>query len=125
MAVLSVRLPILATEAGDSTLAADAAEASGDQAAVAAEEPGASPRSSARDLKAKPLDRPLVHVFEIHTVNTKGGMIDPGITAFVERVVEDANAAGVDAIVFDIDTFGGRVDAATVIRDAIVDADAL
>ena len=125
MAVLSVRLPILATEAGDSTLAADAAEASGDQAAVAAEEPGASPRSSARDLKAKPLDRPLVHVFEIHTVNTKGGMIDPGITAFVERVVEDANAAGVDAIVFDIDTFGGRVDAATVIRDAILDADAL
>ena len=125
MAVLSVRLPILATEAGDSALAADAAEASGDQAAVAAEEPGASPRSSARDLKAKPLDRPLVHVFEIHTVNTKGGMIDPGITAFVERVVEDANAAGVDAIVFDIDTFGGRVDAATVIRDAIVDADAL
>lgn len=92
---------------------------------VATEEPVKASRTSARDLKARPIDRPLVHVFEIHTVNTQGGMIDPGITAFVERVVEDANAAGVDAIVFDIDTFGGRVDAATVIRDAILDADAL
>jgi membrane-bound serine protease (ClpP class) len=53
------------------------------------------------------------------------GMIDPGVSAFVERVIEDAEAAGVDAIVFEIDTFGGRVDAATVIRDAILDSDAL
>ena len=37
-------------------------------------------------------------------------MIDPGITAFVERAVQDANEADADAIVFEIDTFGGRVD---------------
>ena len=43
------------------------------------------------------------------------GMIDPGVSAFVERVIEDAEANEVDAIVFEIDTFGGRVDAATVI----------
>ena len=53
------------------------------------------------------------------------GMIDPGVAAFIERVVEDADKAGVDAIVFEIDTFGGRVDAGTVIRDAILDAEAL
>ncbi len=53
------------------------------------------------------------------------GMIDPGVSAFVERVIEDAEANGVDAIVFEIDTFGGRVDAATVIRDAILDSEAL
>ena len=53
------------------------------------------------------------------------GMIDPGVSAFVERVIEDAEAAGVDAIVFEVDTFGGRVDAATVIRDAILDSEAL
>lgn len=53
------------------------------------------------------------------------GMIDPGVSAFVERVIEDAEANEVDAIVFEIDTFGGRVDAATVIRDAILDSDAL
>ncbi|NKB72608.1 MAG: nodulation protein NfeD [Candidatus Latescibacteria bacterium] len=50
------------------------------------------------------------------------GMIDPGIAAFVERVVEDAEDAGADALVLEIDTFGGRVDAATVIRDALLDA---
>ena len=53
------------------------------------------------------------------------GMIDPGVSAFVERVIEDAEANDVDAIVFEIDTFGGRVDAATVIRDAILDSEAL
>jgi len=52
-------------------------------------------------------------------------MIDPGVSAFVERVIEDAEANEVDAIVFEIDTFGGRVDAATVIRDAILDSEAL
>lgn len=68
---------------------------------------------------------PVVHLIKLHTVNTQGGMIDPGLTAFVERAVEDANAAGVDALVFEIDTFGGRVDAATVIRDAILDTEPL
>jgi membrane-bound serine protease (ClpP class) len=53
------------------------------------------------------------------------GMIDAGVAAFIERVIEDADAAGADAIVFEIDTFGGRVDAATVIRDAILDSKAL
>ena len=69
--------------------------------------------------------RPLVHLLKLHTVNTEGSMIDPGLAAYVERVVEDAEAADVDALIFEIDTFGGRVDAATVIRDAIVDADVL
>ena len=62
----------------------------------------------------------------VYHVNIKPeGMIDPGVAAFIERVIEDAEAAEVDAIVFEIDTFGGRVDAATVIRDAILDANAL
>ena len=50
------------------------------------------------------------------------GMIDGGIAAFVERAVTEADAQGVDAIVFEINTFGGRVDAATEIRDAIMNA---
>ncbi|MBT3346054.1 MAG: nodulation protein NfeD [Gemmatimonadetes bacterium] len=72
-----------------------------------------------------PVAKPVVHLIKLRTVNTEGGMIDPGLTAYVERVVEDADAADVDALVFDIDTFGGRVDAATVIRDAILNADLL
>ncbi len=69
--------------------------------------------------------QPLIHLLRLRTVDTEGGMIDPGITAYVERVVEDADEAGVDALVFEIDTFGGRVDAASVIRDAIIDAESL
>ena len=71
------------------------------------------------------LRQPLIHLLRLRTVDTEGGMIDPGITAYVERVVEDADEAGVDALVFEIDTFGGRVDAASVIRDAIIDAESL
>ena len=78
--------------------------------------------SGAADEKAR---QPLIHLLRLRTVDTEGGMIDPGITAYVERVVEDADEAGVDALVFEIDTFGGRVDAASVIRDAIIDAESL
>ncbi len=59
----------------------------------------------------------------VYHVNMKlEGMIDPGVAALAERAVRAADAAGAAAIVFEIDTFGGRVDAATVIRDAILDA---
>lgn len=70
-------------------------------------------------------DGKIVHLLKLRTVDTEGGMIDPGLAAYVERVLEDADEAGADAMIFDIDTFGGRVDAATIIRDAIVDADVL
>jgi len=52
-------------------------------------------------------------------------MVDLGVSAFIERVIQEADSIGVDAIVLEIDTFGGRVDAGTVIRDAILDAEAL
>jgi membrane-bound serine protease (ClpP class) len=58
-------------------------------------------------------------------IHTGQGMIDPGVAAFVVRAIADAEAAKAAAIVFDIDTFGGRIDAATVIRDAILDAEPL
>ena len=85
----------------------------------------AQPETAATDTAAADTPSPVVHLLKLHTVDTKGGMIDPGLTAFVERAVEEANASGVDAIVFEIDTFGGRVDAASVIRDAILDAEPL
>jgi membrane-bound serine protease (ClpP class) len=48
------------------------------------------------------------------------GTIDLGLTAYVTRVLkEHADAA---AIVFDINTLGGRVDAAIQIRDALLDS---
>ena len=66
------------------------------------------------------------HAQTVYRVHLKlEGMIDPGVAAFVERVIAEADETEADAIVFEIDTFGGRVDAATVIRDAILDAETL
>ena len=48
------------------------------------------------------------------------GTIDLGLPPFIERVVEQARREQPDLIVFDIDTFGGRVDGATRIKDAIL-----
>jgi membrane-bound serine protease (ClpP class) len=45
--------------------------------------------------------------------------IDLGIPAFVNRAISAAEKNGAELIIFDIDTFGGRVDAATQIKDAI------
>ncbi|MBC8399962.1 MAG: nodulation protein NfeD, partial [Candidatus Marinimicrobia bacterium] len=48
------------------------------------------------------------------------GTIDLGLPPFIERAIENAEENKADAIIFDIDTFGGRVDAATQIKDAIL-----
>ena len=53
------------------------------------------------------------------------GDIDLGLAPYVSRVVSDAEDAGADAIIFRINTFGGRVDAATQIKDAIIGTDLL
>ena len=57
---------------------------------------------------------PLVYVVPIQ------GTIDLGLPPFIERAIETAEENNADAIIFDIDTFGGRVDAATQIKDAIL-----
>ena len=58
-----------------------------------------------------------VYVVPIH--NT----IDLGIPAFVNRAVNAAEKNDAALIVFEINTFGGRVDAATQIKDAISSTD--
>jgi membrane-bound serine protease (ClpP class) len=58
--------------------------------------------------------RPVVYVLEIE------GIIDLGLAPFVQRVLAEATAAQAAAVVLDIDTFGGRVDAAVQIRDALL-----
>ncbi|MDE3001265.1 MAG: nodulation protein NfeD [Gemmatimonadota bacterium] len=51
------------------------------------------------------------------------GTIERGLAAFISRVMEEAEAEGVSAVVFEIDTPGGALDAAVVIRDAILYSD--
>ena len=59
---------------------------------------------------------PLVYVAPIE------GIIDLGLAPFVQRVLDEAAAAGAAAVVLEINTFGGRVDAAVQIRDALLSA---
>ena len=49
-----------------------------------------------------------------------GGVIDLGLPPYIKRVIKEAEDSNVKAIVFEINTFGGRVDAATQIKDAIL-----
>lgn len=48
------------------------------------------------------------------------GTIDLGLSAYVERAVRQAADAGAVLILVELNTFGGRVDAATEIRDTLV-----
>lgn len=48
--------------------------------------------------------------------------IDLGLAPFVKRVVATASKENYKAIIFEINTFGGRVDAATQIKDAILES---
>lgn len=56
----------------------------------------------------------LVYRVPIH------GTIDLGLPAYIERVIAQAVLDKPALIVFDIDTFGGRIDGATRIKDAIM-----
>ena len=58
---------------------------------------------------------PVYHV-PIH------GTIDMGLPHYIQRVVNEAEENNANVIIFDIDTFGGRVDAATQIKDIILDS---
>ena len=74
---------------------------------------GAVPASAQQDAPpAKP--PPVVYVVPI------AGTIDLGLAPFVQRVIDEAEASGAAAVVLDINTFGGRVDAAVQIRDTLL-----
>ncbi|MEO7403656.1 MAG: hypothetical protein ABIU95_08315, partial [Burkholderiales bacterium] len=60
--------------------------------------------------------RPVVYVAPIE------GIIDLGLAPFVTRVLDEATQARAAAVVLEINTFGGRVDAAVQIRDAVLGA---
>jgi membrane-bound serine protease (ClpP class) len=50
------------------------------------------------------------------------GVIELGLAPFIERSLREAEAAGAVAVILDIDTPGGRIDAAERIVDAVNDA---
>jgi membrane-bound serine protease (ClpP class) len=50
------------------------------------------------------------------------GVIDLGLAPFLARTIREATAAGAAPVVLDINTFGGRVDAAVAMRDTLLNA---
>ncbi|NNL29856.1 MAG: nodulation protein NfeD, partial [Gemmatimonadetes bacterium] len=50
------------------------------------------------------------------------GVVELGLAPFIERALEEAAASGASAVILDMDTPGGRVDAAERISDALSDA---
>ena len=60
------------------------------------------------------------NIFSESIVIPVEGMIDLGLPLTVKRGIEEAENKKADYIVFLINTFGGRVDAATEIKDAII-----
>ncbi|SVC24002.1 uncharacterized protein METZ01_LOCUS276856, partial [marine metagenome] len=51
------------------------------------------------------------------------GVIEMGLAPFIERSIREAEETGAAAIILDVDTPGGRVDAAERIADAISDSE--
>lgn len=59
---------------------------------------------------------PVVYVVSIE------GMIDLGLSPHLSRTIQEARHAGAAAVLLDINTFGGRVDAAVAMRDALLNS---
>lgn len=70
----------------------------------------------------------LIIAFSVNASNKKVYVaridreIDLGMAPFIKRVISDAEKNNASAIIFRINTFGGRVDAATQIKDAIMNS---
>ena len=57
----------------------------------------------------------------VYVVPVKG-VIDLGLAPFIQRVLDEAQKNQAAAVILDINTFGGRVDAAVQIRDALLNS---
>ncbi len=53
------------------------------------------------------------------------GVIDLGLVPFVRRVLSRAEKEGVEAVIMEVNTLGGRLDAAIQIRDSLLDSKVL
>src|SRR5690606_18175857 len=79
--------------------------------------PGASPQSP---WEAPAFSRRLPSPVEgpVYVIPVEG-TIDHGLAVFVRRILQEAAQDQAAAVLLEINTFGGRVDAATDIKDAL------
>ncbi|MBI5093285.1 MAG: hypothetical protein HZB26_12700 [Candidatus Hydrogenedentes bacterium] len=69
---------------------------------------------------AQPSSEPAVPAKDFVVICPVEGLIDDGVTVFVKRAIREAY--GAKAIIFVVDTFGGKVDSAIEISNAILNA---
>jgi len=79
-------------------------------------------RSAAADGQASVVQPSAVGGGTVYRIPVTG-VVEMGLAPFIERSLREAESAGAAAVILDVDTPGGRVDAAEQIVDAIADAD--
>jgi membrane-bound serine protease (ClpP class) len=71
-------------------------------------------------IATRSVARPSTEPAPVVLVAPVKGTVDLGLAPFVDRVLDEAERDGAAAVVLDIDTFGGRLDAAVTIRDRLL-----
>ena len=97
-----------------------AAEPSG-EAEPAAKEPATEPSGEAEPAVKEPVERRVPAGGKV-VVGRIDGEINLAASAYVKRLIEAATVAEAAVLMIELNTFGGRVDAAVLIRDALIDA---
>lgn len=72
-------------------------------------------------LSVTAADRPGDNDRHVYVIPVDG-IIDLGLAPFIERITDQAASDGAAAVILEINTFGGRVDAAVLIRDALLES---
>ena len=114
---LAALLPIARPVSADPVRPAETAETAETADDATAGAPTPTPTGGPRGLPALGTDGGTGETVVIVPIT---GTIDLGLAPFVRRVIDEHPDAA--AIVLDVDTFGGRVDAAVQIRDALLAA---
>ena len=72
-------------------------------------------------LSVTAADRPAGNDRHVYVIPVDG-IIDLGLAPFIERITDQATSDWAAAVILEINTFGGRVDAAVLIRDALLES---
>ena len=103
---------------------AEAAESDANEASGGKKKGEAAIVTDSKATADRPPSEPPTSLLNIKTIYRVPveGIIDLGMAPFISRVVDEAAETPDSAVLLDINTFGGRVDAAVLIRDALINS---
>jgi len=88
----------------------------GAQESMARSGSGSEIATSGSGMKKKDTVSNLIYLVKVN------GEIDRGLTPFIRRVISEADEQGASAVIIEINTLGGRMDAAIDIRDVLLNS---